>query len=318
MEVLVYTQRLTSRVDYTLKFIFEDILGVKVRITSSYSEAKLHNGVLISYCMLAVKEGIHIIPHSIMVEDSVERQKIDFFDWEGLPAFFRTSRDSDVPFDLFAATFFLISRYEEYLLFEPDRHNRFTADQSLAAKGGFLEEPIVDLWAYKLVKKIQERFPSFQSCPSKFEFIPTIDIDNAYAYQHKGTDRAVMGTLRSLLTLKFGDFSRRILVYLNLRKDPFDIYDKVFSILKDWPKSVWFVLVGKYARYDRNVSIQQFEMQNLLHRIGDRFNVGVHPSYQSGTSFDRVKSEIRDISRVLNKSVIHSRQHFLRFFLPTT
>ncbi len=318
MEVLVYTQRLTSRVDYTLKFIFEDILGVKVRITSSYSEAKLHNGVLISYCMLAVKEGIHIIPHSIMVEDSVERQKIDFFDWEGLPAFFRTSRDSDVPFDLFAATFFLISRYEEYLLFEPDRHNRFTADQSLAAKGGFLEEPIVDLWAYKLVKKIQERFPSFQSCPSKFEFIPTIDIDNAYAYQHKGTDRAVMGTLRSLLTLKFGDFSRRILVYLNLRKDPFDIYDKVFSIIKDWPKSVWFVLVGKYARYDRNVSIQQYEMQNLLHRIGDRFNVGVHPSYQSGASFDKVKFEINDLSRVLNKTIIHSRQHYLRFFLPTT
>lgn len=318
MEVLVYTQRLTSRVDYTLKFIFEDILGVRMRITSSYSEAKLHNGVLISYCMLAVKEGIHIIPHSIMVEDSVERQKIELFDWDGLPAFFRTSRDNEVPFDLFAATFFLISRYEEYLLFEPDRHNRFTSDQSVAAKGGFLEEPIVDLWAYHLVNKIKEKFPSFQHCPRRFEFIPTIDIDNAYAYQNKGVERAIFGSLRSVLTFKFRDFSRRILVYLKLRKDPYDIYNNVFALLKDWPKAIWFILVGKYARYDRNVSIQQFEMQDLIHRIGDRFKVGIHPSYLSGTSFDRVKFEINDLSRVLNKTIIHSRQHYLRIFLPTT
>ncbi|HCT30628.1 MAG TPA: hypothetical protein DIW31_07800 [Bacteroidales bacterium] len=318
MEVLVYTQRLTSRVDYTIKFIFEDILGVKVRITSSYSEAKLHNGVLISYCMLAVKEGIHIVPHSIMVEDSVERQKIELFEWEGLPAFFRTSRESDIPFDLFAATFYLISRYEEYLLFVPDRHNRFPAEQSIAYKGGFLNEPIVDVWAYQLVNKIKARFPSFQINPRKFEFIPTIDVDSAYAYRYKGVERAFLGTLRSLLTLKFDDFTRRILVYLNLRKDPYDIYENAFSILKSWPKSIWFVLVGRYARYDRNVSIQQFEMQNLLHRISDRFEVGVHPSYRSGTSFDRVKSEINDISRVLNKSVVLSRQHFLRFFLPIT
>ncbi len=318
MEVLVYTQRLTPRVDYTLRFIFEDILGVKIRITSSYSEAKMHHGVLISYCMLAVKEGMHIIPHSLMVEDSVERQKVEMFEWEGLPAFFKTSKDTDVPFDIFAATFYLISRYEEYLLFDPDMHNRFTADESIAFKGGFLEEPIVEQWAYKLVEKIKIYYPSFEICPRKFEFIPTIDVDNAYAYLHKGAERAFLGTLRSLLTFRLGDLVKRIMVYLNLKKDPYEVYDKIFELLTEWPRSIWFILVGKYARYDKNVSIQQFEMQNLIHRIGDRFRVGIHPSYHSGTSFDRVKSEISDLSRVLNRSVLHSRQHFLRIFFPTT
>jgi len=268
--------------------------------------------------MLPVKDGIHIVPHYIMIEDSVERQRIEFFDWENLPAFFRTSKEADIPFDLFATTFFLISRYEEYLLFEPDRHNRFTSDQSVAALGGFLEEPIVEQWAYKLVQKIQEKFPSFEINPSKFEFIPTIDIDNAYAYKHKEVYRAILGTLKSLVTLRLFDFVSRIFVYLNFRKDPFDIYDNLFLKLKDWPNTIWFVLVGKYARYDRNVPIQNFEMQNLIQRIGDRFCVGVHPSYRSGTSFDRVKSEINDVSRVLNISVRQSRQHFLRIFLPTT
>lgn len=318
MEVLVYTQRLTPRVDYSIRFIFEDILGVRVRITSSYSEAKSHHGVLISYCQLRVKEGIHIVPHNLMIEDSIARQKIEYFSWEELPAFFKTSKEADIPFDLFAASFFLISRYEEYLLFEPDKHNRFTSDQSIAAKGGFLEDPIIDQWAYKLVGKIQEKFPSFEINPRKFDFIPTIDIDNAFAYQNKGFKRAALGTLRSLVNLRFIDFFNRLLFYLNLRKDPYDTYDSAFLTLRDWPNAIWFVLVGNSSRYDRNIPIQHYEMQDLLHRIGDRFRVGVHPSYHSGTSFDKVKAEISDVARTLNVNVTLSRQHYLRIFLPTT
>ncbi len=318
MEVLVYTQRLTPRVDYIIRFIFEDILGVRARVTSSYSEAKSHHGVLISYCQLRIKEGIHIVPHNLMIEDSIVRQKIEFFSWDELPAFFKTSKDADIPFDLFAASFYLISRYEEYLLFEPDKHNRFTSDQSVAAMGGFLEDPIIDQWAYKLVSKIQEKFPSFEINPKKFNFIPTFDVDNAYAYQNKGLKRAVLGTLRSFVTLRFSDFFNRVFFYLNLRKDPFDIYTDTFAMLNDWPNAIWFVLVGRNSHYDRNVPVRHYEMQDLIHRISDKFRVGVHPSYQSGTSFDKVKSEISDITRVLTANVILSRQHYMRIFLPTT
>lgn len=318
MEVLVYTQRLTPRVDYAIRFVFEDILGVRIRITSSYSEAKLHTGVLISYCRMAVKEGIHIVPHNLMIEDSIVRQKIDFFKWEELPAFFRTSKEADIPFDIFAATFFLISRYEEYLLFDSDKHNRFTSDQSTAFLGGFLEEPIIDQWVYKLVDKIHEKFPSFEIKPRMFDFIPTIDIDNAYAFQNKGLRRSILGTLKSLVTFRFGDLFKRVLVLLNLRKDPYDIYESTFSLLKDWPNAIWFVLVGKNSRYDRNIPIQHYEMQRLLHKIGDRFRVGIHPSYRSATSFDRVKTEISDLARVLGVNVRLSRQHYLRIFFPST
>ena len=318
MEVLVYTQRLTPRVDYTIKFIFEEILGVKVKITSSYSEAKLHVGVLISYCRLKVKEGIHIVPHNLMIEDSIVRQKIDFCEWEGLPAFFKTSKEADIPFDIFASTFYLISRYEEYLLFNPDKHNRFTSEQSIAFKGGFIEEPIVDQWVYKLVDKILEKYPSFEIKPRGFEFIPTLDIDNAFAFQNKGLGRMVFGTLRSLVTFRFEDVVHRMAVYFKIRKDPFDIYDRLFSILDDWPNTIWFALVGNYGRYDKNVSIHNSEMKNLVTRISKRFHVGIHPSYQSGTNIENVRVEISDLVNVLDKEVLKSRQHYLRIFLPTT
>ncbi len=318
MEVLVYTQRLTPRVDYAIRFIFEDVLGVKVRITSSYSEAKLHVGVLISYCRLKVKEGIHIVPHNLMIGDSIIRQKIEFCEWEGLPAFFRTSKEADVPFDIFAATFFLISRYEEYLLFDPDKHNRFSSKSSVAATGGFLEDPVVDQWAYKLVDKIRIKFPSFEIKPKGFKFIPTIDIDNAFAYRNKGIYRAILGATKSLLTFRLGDFINRIAVYLNLRKDPYDVYDNLFPILNDWPNAIWFVLVSRYGRYDKNISIRNNEMRNLLVKIREKYRVGIHPSYQSGTNMEKVRTEISNIVSVLDKEVNVSRQHYLRLFLPTT
>ncbi|NVO09079.1 MAG: hypothetical protein HXX16_03865 [Bacteroidales bacterium] len=318
MEVLVYSQRLTPRVDYAIRFIFEEILGVKIRMTSSYSEAKQCSGVLISYCRSKVKEGIHIVPHSLMIEDSIARQKIDFFRWEELPAFFHTSKEADIPFDLFAASFFLISRYEEYLLFEPDKHNRFTSEQSVASIGGFLEDPIVDQWAYKLVDKIRDKFPSFEINPKKFEFIPTIDIDSAFAYQNKSLNRAILGTLKSLLTFHFSDVINRIAVYSKLRKDPFDVYDSIFPTLNDWPNAIWFVLVGKYSRYDRNISIDNNEMKDLLLRIRKKFKVGIHPSYCSGTNVEIVREEISNIVRAIETEVFASRQHFLRIFLPTT
>lgn len=318
MEVLVYTQRLTPRVDYIIKFIFEDILKVKVRITSSYSEAKAYNGVLVSYSKVKVKESLHIVPHYLMIDDSLMRQQIDLFKWEGQPAFFYTSDEADVPFDIFASSFYLISRYEEYFAYEPDKHSRFTSDQSIADQGGFLEEPIVDQWAYKLVSKIKIKYPSFEIPKKVFEFIPTIDIDAAFAYQHKGFYRAFLGTIQSIFLLKFEDVKNRIKVYLRLKPDPFDVYNIVFAMLKDWPNTIWFVLAGNYGRYDKNISIHNHAMKSIVSRIGKDFRVGIHPSYQSGTNIERVREELSKLVDVLECGVIQSRQHFLRLFLPVT
>jgi hypothetical protein len=53
-------------------------------------------------------------------------------------------------FDLFAAAFYLVTRYEEYLPFIADRHNRFEASQSVLFKHGLLERPLINEWAEDL------------------------------------------------------------------------------------------------------------------------------------------------------------------------
>lgn len=46
--------------------------------------------------------------------------------------------------DIFAASFFMLTRWEEYVNKARDSHNRFPATESLAYKQGFLDRPIVN------------------------------------------------------------------------------------------------------------------------------------------------------------------------------
>ena len=46
--------------------------------------------------------------------------------------------------DILAASFFMLTRWEEYVNRTRDNHNRFQATASLAYKQGFLDRPIVN------------------------------------------------------------------------------------------------------------------------------------------------------------------------------
>ena len=71
--------------------------------------------------------------------------------FEDVPIFFISNNNSDLPFDPFAASFYLISRYEEYLPCVKDQHDRYPATNSLAYQEGFLQQPVVDKWVIKLL-----------------------------------------------------------------------------------------------------------------------------------------------------------------------
>src|SRR5690606_34476047 len=84
------------------------------------------------------------------------------------------------PFDIFAAGFYLLSRYEEYSNPEKDSHGRFEAISSLAYKKGFLPKPVIDEWAFAIFKILKKRFPELRHTSRRFLFIPSLDIDHAY------------------------------------------------------------------------------------------------------------------------------------------
>ena len=82
--------------------------------------------------------------------------EINIHKWDGIPSFFPTNDKCAIPFDIFAASFYLLSRYEEYLPHVKDEHGRFPVEESLAFQQGFLEIPVVDLWVKKLKEALRK------------------------------------------------------------------------------------------------------------------------------------------------------------------
>ena len=65
-------------------------------------------------------QSIHILPHGLLTQNDITSQEITMTNWEELPVFFET--EGQIPFDLFAAAFYLVTRYEEYLPHAKDEY----------------------------------------------------------------------------------------------------------------------------------------------------------------------------------------------------
>ena len=79
-----------------------------------------------------------------------------------------------MPFDPFAATFYMLSRYEEYLPYKKDRFSRFPASESLAFKNNFLKKPVVDKWILLIKEVLMKAYPNLNFKPHNFTYLNTI------------------------------------------------------------------------------------------------------------------------------------------------
>jgi peptidoglycan/xylan/chitin deacetylase (PgdA/CDA1 family) len=239
--------------------------------------------------------------------------------WEDVPCFFATNLKSSIPFDIFAASFYLISRYEEYLPHVKDIHGRFTAEQSMAFKYGFLEKPVVDIWAYKFLAMLLEKFPDYNCKTRAYTFISTVDIDNAFAYKHKNLVRTIGGFFNDLLKFKLVEIWNRFTVIWNLKRDPFDTFESILRLKNEYDvKTIFFFLIGDYSTFDTNVSASKTKYKLLIKEMVDYARVGLHPSYFTMQDAALLKKEKERLENITNTPVTRSRQHYLRFSLPET
>jgi hypothetical protein len=317
--LLIYTPSITPRLRYIFSLIFNEILKIEIEITSDKEMFEYFNGAKLNYSEKKIGEEPLFHPAPLLFEKNITNQLINVFDWEGTKAFFAVPAQSVFPFDPFAAAFYLVSRYEEYLPFTEDEHGRFEAEQSLAFQAGFLQKPLVNLWAEKIKEILIQKYPNLIFPERKFEYLSTIDIDNAYAYKGKGFMRTTGALIRALAKFNNKGFIDRMKVVFFKSHDPYDTYIKMRDIKKQYNvASVYFFLVGKYGAHDKNLSITQKGFQSLIKSTADYSDVGIHPSYSSNKDPKELAIEIKNLSRVLNHEITKSRQHYLKMKLPET
>ncbi|MCF8361293.1 MAG: polysaccharide deacetylase family protein [Prolixibacteraceae bacterium] len=314
----ILTENKTPRVDYAFRLVFETILKVPVAFYQIKEYFLMADGVKINYTPQHVEGILAIHPHSLLFEDDVRVLEPGISEWDSLPVFFEIE-NSIIPFDVFAASFFLASRYEEYLPGSRDEHGRFKAEGSFAAKNNFLGVPLINKWVLKLAGLIKSEYPEFEYSKPEFRYVPTIDIDNAFAYRFKGVIRNFLSGTRNLMNSRFSEEKNRLKVLFRIEHDPYDSYDFLFHLFEKYKlQPVFFFLLNKKGGHDRSLSWRNPFLRRLIRRVAKKADVGIHPSYETNTSPDKLSIEIVRLQSILKRRITKSRQHFLMLKLPDT
>jgi len=321
--LLVYTHKITPRLTYTFRHIFVRILNIDVNFTNKIEEFIGHDGPKISYTKQALGSELFVKSNDLLFNQGIDYIDINLVKWEEEPCFFQTNFSAEVPCDIFAASFYLMSRYEEYLPHVKDQYERFPASESLAYQHKFLDKPVIDIWAYKfrdiLILHFENYKDDLKSSVRKFNYISTIDIDNAYQFKHKGFTRSIGGILKDLTQFDLKNIWMRLLVVFNIRRDPYDMYKKLLQMKKKYGiKTIFFFLLGDYSTFDKNISPGNTSYKLLIKNIADYAEVGVHPSYFSMKNELKIKKEKEILEGIVNFPIKRSRQHFLRIEVPET
>lgn len=316
--LLVYTTVITSRLNYILKFLLGSLIGCEYKVTTDLTEFSNYSGPRINYSDNGDYKGIWISTSELLISNELLKYEPEIAETRWGKIIFPKAENKEIPFDLFAASFYLVSRYEEYFSSELDTHGRYAYKSSVAFKAGILQKPIINIWAKKLSEIIKTVYPEVIFSKPNYSFISTIDIDNAFAYKGKGILRTTGGYVLSVLKGKMADLKQRRKVLNGKIQDPYDTYDFIRELaVTNKINSKVFILSGKYSKYDKNVKVTTKLFSEKIKEICCFSEIGIHPSYCSNFE-NTLSQEKNNLEEVIEKKITISRQHFLMLKFPET
>lgn len=313
--ILVLVPQQSPRLSFILDLILKEILSYSFKITTSKEEFLEYSGAKISYGAGHYESSLNLSSNHILWEDKVKNQKITVGEYKGIKTFFQVN-EGDLPYDPFAAAFYFVTRYEEYLPHVKDKHERFRTEESLLYKTNQIAKPIVNIWALQLGDLLEEKFKIF-SIRRSFEFTPILEINNAYIYKHRGRVNAFLSSFSDFLTLKWGKLKKRVMIYSNLKSDPHDGFDNMITTSKRFNvKPVFFYLSDNNSRFDNNISLAHAQSSRLIARFKENGFLGILLSYRSGKSIGDIGKEKKKIEEISHLNVEKCRVSYIRNNFP--
>lgn len=319
MPLLIYCPQVTPRIKYIFNFIFREVLIGDFELTSIAADFNNNDGPKMSYAPAPLADELFFCNTTLLTQHNITPVEIELTDFGGQKVPFPVT-DSALPFDVFAASFYFLSRYEEYLPFDADEHGRFRAELSLQHQLGLLSSPIIDIWALILKNILLKKFPELTFGQRKFQFISTIDIDRAYHFRSSGLLKNTIRFFKAARQLKTEKMFSIIKTGLG-NHDPFDTYDYLQKIHATYQlKPIFFFLLAKQGNeaFDNNLNPNDEDLKKLIFATAQYANIGLHPSYASNIETAKISEELQNLQEISRQKIDSSRQHFLKLHLPQT
>lgn len=317
--LLIYTHKISPRFRYTMQQLFTRILGIEISFSSKVEDFIKHTGPKITYTKQPLQNEFFIRCNDLLFEQGIKELNIAVGTWDEVPCFFKVAEGSAIPFDIFAASFWLMSRYEEYLPHVKDLHGRYSPRDSLAYRNNFLKMPVVDIWAFKLLELLKARFPEIKHSTRSYQYSSIIDVTTSHAFAHRGFLRGFAGFLYDIFSLRFKRVALRLKTWVNRKNDPYDNYAELIELHKKYTvESMFFFQFAEYSTYDKNVSVNSNKFHYLIKLISDYSTIALAASYSSFRNIEILKQEKKRLASVINKPVQTSRMRYNRLDVPDT
>lgn len=314
----IYSPFTGNRIEYIVRHIFNGMMGADYTLTRDLNEYSRASGPCINYSPVNANKGIWIHPHPLLSQEGISGPEIQMGDWDGLPCFFLQVQ-GDIPFDLFAAAFYLLTGYEEYNNPNQDKFGRFIGENSLAYRENFLQIPLVDRWVFRLRDLLIAQGNAGDFNPRAFRMISTFDIDFPFLYRNKGLVKNLMHAASYLLHGNFSGIRELLRTQIHLQPDPYmKCMSDIDALHKQHDRECFlFIHAGRYGKYDRRTI---YPLRKYYRYLRSLYNVrfGLHPSFRASFDETAIRKEKEKLEKILRFSITRNRQHFLRIKIPDT
>jgi hypothetical protein len=227
--------------------------------------------------------------------------------------------------DIITLSFIMLSRFEEVLIKERDKYNRFEYKNSLASKYDFIDVPIVDEYAMLLRKWLLEFLPEFRISCRKGRVIPTHDVDFLLRFGSlfKNIKTIAGGDLLARRSFHIAERSIRECraAYRDSKNDPLILAIKrLIEVSEEAGLSSLFHFKGsRKGQKDSTYDVHTPEVKYCMDLVREKgMGVGMHGGFDSYNNGEIFSKEKDDLESVYGSALNTGRQHFLRFDINKT
>ncbi len=279
-------------------------------------------------------KGVQIVPSGFFgsqygTADSIPSPPLASVD--GVPLLFGTSEirragnSLVVGADLLASTYFMLTRYEEWVRGGVrDAHGRFPGKESLPYRAGFIDRPIVDEYEELLRTWAGQAGVSVTAPNRRFSVLLTHDVDQIRTrHRYYNLARAVKKAL--LGRESWRQVARKALLAFKLFPDPADNMDDVIGLDRTMMasgnatrcQSVYFFMADDRAVSDGNYDIHGPRARRIIHDVlQSGATVGLHASYHAGQFPEDITDERIRLEEAVGVRIYKNRHHFLAWRDP--
>lgn len=317
-DIHYHIERPGPRSRYSVAHLLGRMAGWDAVEVPDLSDLRSLEGPKLIYGSAAVEGAFQVVPQGLLELGHIERLEPEVGHFQGMPVLFPSDR-GDLPFDLFAAAFYQLSRYEEYGTLERDEHGRPKTEALHAARHGYLDRPVVDEWLLALVERWRNQDPRLPELRRSYAHTATLDVDNGAMYLGRPWWRSIGGAARDLLKGHRRRMMVRLAVLAGSKPDPYAVHEAFLDLVeRSGGRAIVNFLTAPIGKHDHAIGPEVPFMNALIKAMAQRAEVGVHPGYESSGHTFRISEEKERLEAVVGRPVTRSRQHFLRMRLPGT